>query len=228
MPLALFDLDNTLLNGDSDHAWGLHLCAIGAVDAADHRSRHEQYYKDYVAGVLDINEFLEFQLKPLAENSTDVLKQWREDYLTQQIEPMIEHSAIALINQHREQGHDLVVITATNSFITKPIAERLGIPTLIATEPESINGQFTGKVNGTPCFQSGKVEKLTDWISKNKYNLTNSWFYSDSYNDLPLLLEVDNPVVTNPDEKLATVASEKGWPVLHLFSNLPSNLMPHY
>lgn len=219
MPLALFDLDNTLLNGDSDHAWGMHLCAIGAVNADEHRSRHEQYYKDYVQGVLDINEFLEFQLKPLAETPIDILKQWRNDYLAQLIEPMIEHSAVELINQHRALGHHLAVITATNSFITQPIAERLGIPVLIATEPEIINGQFTGKVDGVPCFQSGKVKKLNDWMSQNGLNLTDSWFYSDSYNDLPLLLKVDNPVATNPDDNLAAEASQKGWPIIHLFSS---------
>ena len=166
MPLALFDLDNTLLNGDSDHAWGIHLCEIGAVDAIEHRSRHEQYYVDYVNGELDIYEFLEFQLKPLVENPIELLTQWRNDYLAQKIEPMIENSALTLINQHRELGHELAVITATNSFITKPITDRLGISTLIATEPETINGEFTGQVDGTPCFQSGKIEKLNDWMSK--------------------------------------------------------------
>lgn len=219
MPLALFDLDNTLLNGDSDHAWGIHLCEIGAVDAIEHRSRHEQYYVDYVSGELDIYEFLEFQLKPLVENPIELLTQWRNDYLAQKIEPMIENSALTLINQHRELGHELAVITATNSFITKPITDRLGISTLIATEPETINGEFTGQVDGTPCFQSGKIEKLNDWMSKKNYNLTDSWFYSDSYNDLPLLLEVDNPVATNPDEKLANEAARKKWPVINLFSN---------
>ena len=147
----------------------------------------------------------------------EVLKGWREDYLTKKIEPMIEKGALTIIDQHRKQGHDLVIITATNSFVTSPIAELLGIGTLIGTDPEILNGQFTGKVAGTPCFQQGKVEKLHSWMSRNQYNLDGSWFYSDSHNDLPVLLEVENPVATNPDEQLTSEANRRGWPIMQLF-----------
>ncbi|MBT5031473.1 MAG: HAD family hydrolase [Proteobacteria bacterium] len=217
MPLALFDLDNTLLNGDSDHAWGIHLCEIGAVDVKEHSARQHQYYEDYTNGVLDIDEFLEFQLKPLAENSMGALKQWRQDYVAKKIEPMIEKKALTLIDQHRTQGHDLAIITSTNTFVTKPIAERLGIGILIGTDPEVINDQFTGKVAGPPCFQHGKVIKLHDWMTHNQQSLDGSWFYSDSHNDLPLMLEVDNPVATNPDEKLTIEANQRDWPIVNLF-----------
>jgi len=217
MPLALFDLDNTLLHGDSDHEWGMHLCEIGAVDANEHRARQQQYYEDYTKGVLDINEFLEFQLAPLAQNPMEALEGWRKDYLDRKIEPMIEETALAIIDKHRQQGHDLVILTATNSFVTRPIAERLGIDTLIGTDPEILNGRFTGKVQGIPCFQQGKVTKLHSWMADHQHNLADSWFYSDSHNDLPLLLEVENPVATNPDEQLTTEAKQRGWPILQLF-----------
>ena len=217
MSLAIFDLDNTLLRGDSDHAWGEFLVEQGAVDRERFASENNRYYAAYLAGTLDIYEFLEqHQLRPLAEHDRATLERWRREFVRTKIAPLITPAAQALVEQHRTRGDTLLIITATNSFITTPIAEAFGIPHLIATEPEELNGQFTGKVAGVPSYREGKVERLSEWLTDRHENLDDSWFYSDSHNDLPLLNLVDHPVAVNADEILADYARTRGWTMIEL------------
>lgn len=214
MALALFDLDNTLLSGDSDHAWGVFLAERGIVDAGEHVRAHDRFLAQYHAGVLDIYEFLEFQLRSLAQFARIDLERWRGEYLEVKVKPMMTEPARELVKRHRRQGDRLIVITATNSFITRPIAAEFGVDTLIATEPEEIAGRFTGKVSGVPCFRDGKVTRLEAWLDDNNETLAGSWFYSDSHNDLALLERVAHPVAVNPDDRLSAHAGLKGWPVI--------------
>lgn len=216
MSLALFDLDNTLLGGDSDYLWGRFLVEQGIVDGVSYERENLRFYKEYLAGTLDIYEFLRFQLRPLAEHDVDTLHRWREQYLAQMIEPIILPAARALLQEHRAKGHTLVIITATNRFITGPIAEALGVEHLLATEPEMENGRYTGGVSGTPCFREGKVVRLRQWLGQHGKTLEGSWFYSDSHNDLPLLEMVSNPVAVDPDKTLALHAEKAGWPIISL------------
>jgi len=214
--LAIFDLDNTLLNGDSDYAWGQFLVERHVVDGEEYERKNQSYYDAYKKGTLDIMEFLAFSLRPLAELDRNQLKQWHAQFMHEKIESMITAAARQLVADHRDQGDSLVIITATNSFITRPIAEAFGVDSLIATEPEEIDGQFTGKVAGTPCFREGKVERLQQWLDENNESLEGSWFYSDSHNDLPLLDLVTHPVAVNPDPTLKDHAEKNGWPVVDL------------
>jgi len=216
MALALFDLDNTLLDGDSDYLWGCFLVEHGIVDGEFYASENQRFYNQYLEGSLDIFEFLRFQLKPLAAHSCLQLEQWREKYLTEKIDPILLAKARDLLDRHRSMGDELLIITATNRFITEPIARRYGVPHLLATEPEIVNGEYTGGVTGTPCFQAGKVERLHAWLQQNHQILDGSWFYSDSHNDLPLLEQVDHPVAVDPDEKLKSHARRLGWPIISL------------
>jgi len=214
--LAIFDLDHTLIGGDSDHAWGEFLCRQGVVDAAEYRAANDRFYEEYLRGEMDIHQFLNFALNPLAQHSPQQLDLWHAQFMQECIEPIILPKAEALLQQHRERGDFLLIITATNRFVTAPIARRLGVDDLIATDPEMIEGRFTGRVEGIPCFQEGKVKRLEQWLHQTGRSLEGSWFYSDSNNDLPLLETVDNPVATNPDEQLHAIASERGWPILQL------------
>ena len=216
MALALFDLDNTLLNGDSDYLWGRFLVEHGILDREHHENENQRFYDQYLDGSLDIHEFLRFQLAPLKANSRARLNEWRRIYLQEKIEPILLPKADQLLDKHRQAGDELLIITATNSFITAPIAERYGVKHLLATEPESIDGEYTGNVTGTPCFQSGKVERLKEWMTANNRQLDGSWFYSDSHNDLPLLETVEHPVAVDPDDKLRAHARSRGWPVISL------------
>lgn len=217
MSLAIFDLDNTLLRGDSDHAWGEFLVEQGAVDAQRFQQDNDRYYAAYLEGTLDIFEFLEqHQLRPLAQFDRATLENWRGQFMQRKILPLITPAARALVQQHRARGDTLLIITATNSFITAPIATEFGIPHLIATEPELVDGHFTGKVAGTPSYREGKVERLATWLREQHQDLAGSWFYSDSHNDLSLLNQVDHPVVVNADPTLAAHARRQGWPALHL------------
>lgn len=216
MALAIFDLDNTLLAGDSDFLWGRYLCENGIVDAEAYRRANEHYYEQYQHGSLDIAEFLEFVFKPLAKHSIEQLEMWREAYLEQKIKPIILPAAEALIAHHKAQGDTLLIITATNSFLTAPIAKMLGIEHLIATEPELVAGRYTGRVAGIPSFQQGKVTRLTSWLKQHQQNLDGSIFYSDSHNDIPLLELVDTAVAVDPDPKLQAIAEQRGWKVLSL------------
>lgn len=216
MSLAIFDLDNTLLNGDSDHAWGEFLCEQGIVDATEYRRKNDYFFEQYQQGTLDILEFLEFALRPLAELPADRLSALHAQFMQIKIEPMILNKALALLQRHRDQGDFLLIITATNHFVTGPIAARLGVDAILATDPEIINGSYTGKVAGTPCFQSGKVTRLHAWLKETNHNLDGSSFYSDSRNDLPLLELVDHPVAVDADETLTLTAKQNGWPVISL------------
>jgi HAD superfamily hydrolase (TIGR01490 family) len=216
MTLAIFDLDNTLLNGDTDHAWGVFLAAQGIVDANAYRTANDRFYQDYLNGELDVFRYQRFVLKPLAQFSMDELHAMRRRFMASHVQPMLQTKAAELLHQHRSQGHTLMIITATNHFITRPIADLLGIEHLIATNPEVVNGRFTGEVSGTPSFQGGKVTRLEQWLSENNESLDGAWFYSDSINDAPLLKQVANPVVVDPDSRLEAMARERDWPVMSL------------
>lgn len=212
--LALFDLDNTLLAGDSDHLWGDYLVGIGAVDGAHYRVENQRFYDAYRAGTLDIFEFLAFALRPLAEHPRERLEAWRERFMAEAIDPIVLPAARALVEHHRRQGHRTAIITATNRFVTEPIARLFGVDALIATEPEELAGVYTGRVAGVPCYREGKVTRLAEWLAGDRPAPT--WFYSDSHNDLPLLAEVDHPVAVDPDPVLHEQARRRGWPVLTL------------
>lgn len=216
MSLAIFDLDNTLLNGDSDHAWGEFLCEKGVVDSEVYREANDYFYVQYKNGTLDIMEFLEFALKPLKDNEPDTLQQLHDEFMQTKIQPMMLEKAATLLQKHRDQGDFLLIITATNRFVTGPIAEHLGVDDTLATDPEQIDGRYTGKVAGTPCFQDGKVKRLHAWLENNSHSLEGSYFYSDSINDKPLLDLVTNPVAVDPDELLKQAAEENGWPIISL------------
>ena len=221
MALALFDLDNTLLRGDSDHAWCEFLIEKGVLEGEAYREANDRFYREYEAGTLDIHEYLAFQLKPLAEHPMEELHRWREEYVAARIEPMISPYALALLEKHRSRGDELVLITATNRFVTEPIAERLNVPTLLATGVEEADGRYTGRPSGTPTFREGKVKRLEEWLRETGHSLKGSFFYSDSQNDLPLLNRVGHPVAVAPDPVLLAHAEENGWPVL-LLSGGPS------
>ncbi|MCY0965194.1 HAD family hydrolase [Parathalassolituus penaei] len=216
MALAIFDLDHTLLSGDSDHAWGQYLVDQGLVDAEVHKFRNDHFYEQYKAGTLDIHEYLAFALKPLLDYPLEQMLAAREAFLNDRILPLITQKSRDLIARHKEQGDDLLIITATNGFVTYPIASLLGIDQIIAPHPEVIDGQYTGKTVGIPSFQHGKVTRLNDWLAEHGKSLEGAWFYSDSHNDLPLLRLVANPVAVDPDATLLAEANSKGWPVISL------------
>jgi HAD superfamily hydrolase (TIGR01490 family) len=216
MKLAIFDLDNTLIGGDSDYLWGKFLCDNGYLDRENHSIEHERYYNDYKAGKLDIRKFLEFQLQPLANVDPDTLSARREQYINEMIRPILLDKAKTLIASHRRQGHVLLIITATNRFITEPIAELLDISNLIASEAEIKNGRYTGKPTGIPSYADGKITRLQNWLKEHDYRSDESWFYSDSHNDLSLLKIVDHPVAVDPDEILKKEAEINNWPVISL------------
>jgi len=211
MALALFDLDKTLLGGDSDFLWGEFLSEISAVDVDEYQQKNQAFFDDYARGELDINQYLEFCLSPLADNSIKQLNKWHQQFMVEKIQPILLEKAKKVVDVHKKNGDRVMVITATNSFVTRPIAETYGINELLATEPEMIAGKFTGKVLGEPCFQIGKVHKLQQWCEENNETLDGAYFYSDSHNDLPLLELVDNPVVVHGDEKLLAIAKQKNW-----------------
>ena len=216
MGIALFDLDNTLIAGDSDYLWGCFLVEQGIVDAFEYEQANQRFYDQYKVGELDIHEFLAFQLRPLAAHPMSQLQQWRTQYIEEKIQPILLPRAQDLIERHRQQGDTLVIITATNRFITEPIATLYGIGHLLATEPELRDGRYTGGVSGTPCFQDGKVAVLEDWLDAHNESLADSCFYSDSHNDLPLLSRVTQPMAVDPDEILQSHAVNHGWPVISL------------
>jgi HAD superfamily hydrolase (TIGR01490 family) len=219
--LAIFDLDNTLLGGDSDHAWGEYLIEAGLVDAAEHRRRNDAFYAQYKQGVLDMNEYFEFAVAPVAGFSKSRLAQLHAQFMTRFIEPMMLPQAQQLVDTHKAAGDICLIVTATNRFVTAPIAERLGVHDLIATDLAEENGVFTGKIDGIACFQSGKIKKLQDWLlARNDASmmLNHSIFYSDSFNDIPLLEAAGEAVAVDPDDKLRAHASNKGWPIISLRS----------
>lgn len=216
MPVALFDLDNTLIAGDSDSLWGQYLVACGAVDGERFAETHRRFHQDYLAGRLDIEAFLAFALRPLAEHPEERLNAWRAAFMREWIEPLVLPAGEALIEEHRRAGHEIAIVTATNRFVTAPIAERLGVTTLLATEPERRSGQYTGRPTGTPTYREGKIHAVNEWLSQHQLSHEERWFYSDSHNDLPLLREVEHPVAVDPDDTLRQAAQQAGWQILTL------------
>ncbi len=216
MTLAIFDLDHTLLTGDSDYLWGEYMVENLIVNEQEYRERNEVFYKDYQRGTLDSDRYLEFALEPLTHFTIEELHAWRADYVEKWIKPIIAPGARKLLDSHRDQGHKLLIISATNLFVTEPIAQMLGIPTVLATKPEIIDNRYTGRYLGTPTYQEGKVVVLKEWLTNSNLSLDGSYFYSDSINDLSLLEQVDNPIAVNPDDELRAVAESRNWEVVDL------------
>lgn len=219
MNLALFDLDNTLLSGDSDFEWAQFLISKGVVDAELHAAKNQIFFDQYQAGTLDIDEFLAFQLAPLARHERAELDAWHREYMQRHVQPILGAAARQLVQQHLDRGDLCAVVTATNSFVTGPIARELGIPHLIATIPACENGRFTGTPRGTPSFRDGKIIRTEAWLEAlGLYwgSFTESWFYSDSHNDLPLLGKVTHPVAVDPDDRLRQYAEVNGWQIITL------------
>lgn len=221
MNLTLFDLDNTLLAGDSDFEWAQFLIEEGVLDRELYEAKNETFYAQYKAGTLDIHAFLDFQLQPLARHSRAQLDAWHAEFMRRKVRPMMLPKAHTLVRQHLDAGDVCVVVTATNSFVTAPIAREFGVPHLIATEPEEKDGQFTGRVAGVPSFREGKVTRMEQWLSGRGWDWNcfgETRFYSDSLNDLPLLSKVQKPVAVDPDDILRQYAAEQGWEIISLRS----------
>lgn len=216
MKLALFDLDNTLLDGDSDHAWAQFLIEEGVLHADDYNAKNDYFYERYKDGSLDIHEFLDFQLAPLARHARGQLDAWHRDFMRRKVRPMILPKAAGIIAQHADAL--TAIVTATNRFITRPIADELGVANLIATDIEEVDGSFTGKPRGTPTFREGKIAAVDAWLASRGRKLEDfeSWFYSDSLNDLPLLERVTHPVAVDPDATLRAHAAGRKWPIISL------------
>ena len=219
MNLAIFDLDNTLLDGDSDYNWGLFLVQEGLVDKKTHEESNRKFYADYNSGKLDIHEFTEFQFRFFKNKPRDFLNKLVARYIKEVAATMITKKARNLVDEHRNNGDQLLIITATNSYITKPIGNLLGVENLIGTDLEEVGGEFTGKVKGIPSFKEGKIERLNLWLKQKELTFESferTFFYSDSQNDLPLLKIVSNPVAANPDEILEKEAVRYNWPIIFL------------
>ncbi|ANJ66020.1 phosphoserine phosphatase [Halothiobacillus diazotrophicus] len=218
MQLAIFDLDYTLIEGDSDHAWGQYLADIGAVDGTEYAQRNQMFYEEYQRGTLDIQAFLKFSLAPLTRYPREQLYAWRSQFVNDIIVPMIREPARDLVAHHREKGDELMIISATNAFVTEPIAALFGIEHLLSTRPEIKDDRYTGNYVGTPTFQAGKRVALDEWLNERGVQPTKTWFYSDSRNDIPLLATVDHPVAVDPDTVLKQHAENEGWSIISLRS----------
>lgn len=218
MALAIFDLDNTLIGGDSDHAWGEFACELGIVDAHQFATANDQFYADYQAGELDIEAYLKHALSPLIGVDPELTAQWHSEFMRRKIEPMLLPAATLLLDQHRSRGDHLLIITATNRFVTEPIAKRLGVADLLACEGEQIDGRYTGKTAGILTYAEGKVRRLLQWLEHSDQTLEGSYFYSDSHNDIPLLERVDHAIAVDPDERLRKRAEDRGWKIMSLRS----------
>ena len=216
MALAIFDLDNTLISGDSDHSWGEFLVSEKVVDAQQFKKSNDQFYADYVAGSLDIFAYLEFSLQPLTKMSMTALAELHKRFMQQVIAPMHLAKAQTLLQKHRDAGDRLLIITSTNRFIVEPICHSLGVTEILATDAQIIDGHYSGKVEGVPTYKEGKVVRLNEWLKEQSETLEGSWFYSDSINDLPLLLEVDHAVAVDPCPALHEAAREKHWQIISL------------
>jgi HAD superfamily hydrolase (TIGR01490 family) len=213
MALALFDLDNTLLADDSDYLWGCFLVEKGLVDQSTYETANQRFYAEYKQGTLDIYEFLAFSLKPLTLYPREQLDELHAEFMQKHIRPVMTEKGRKQIRQHHDKGDTTVIITATNRFVTGPIADAFQVDDLIATDPEIIDGRYTGKVAGTPCFQKGKIVRLRQWLENTSHDLENSCFYSDSHNDISLLELVTTPIAIDPDEQLKTIALERNWEI---------------
>jgi HAD superfamily hydrolase (TIGR01490 family) len=224
MNLALFDLDHTLIPTDSDHEWGRFLVGLGIVDAEEYQRENDRFYADYKAGTLDNDKFLRFALAPLAQRPREELARWHAEFMRTVIVPVITPQARTLVQSHLDAGDLCGVVTATNSFVTRPIVQAFGIPHLIATEPATVDGHpdsmFNGAVSGIPSFREGKIARTEAWLAslgRDWSSFGSTTFYSDSFNDIPLLEKVSVPVATNPDERLRYHAEERGWRIMDLF-----------
>ncbi len=219
LDLALFDLDNTLLSGDSDYEWAQFLVERGVLERAEYEAKNDRFFRQYKEGTLDIRESLEFQLAPLARYPREKLDEWHGEFMRTRIEPMIRAKGMELVRRHLRDNHLCAIVTSTNAFIAAPIARAFGVDHLLATELEVEGGRFTGKPSGTPCFRQGKVSCLAEWLGgrgRTLASFSTSWFYSDSHNDLPLLERVTHPVAVDPDEILRREASARGWQIISL------------
>jgi len=216
MALAIFDLDETLIAGDSDYSWGKFLVDQGQVDADRYRNMNEKFYRDYQQGCLDIREYLVFALEPLSRLSREQLSSLHRQFMAEVIQPMWLNKAVALLQEHRRRGDFLLIVTSTNRFVVEPICAKLGVDDFLATNLEVVDGRYTGAIEGEPSFREGKVSRLDTWLKKTGRDLAGSYFYSDSVNDLPLLEKVEHPVAVNPDKKLGEIATERGWKIISL------------
>lgn len=216
MTLAIFDLDGTLLSGDSDYAWGQFLVEKGLVDTQVYKEANDRFFLEYQAGTLDIHEYLAFSLAPLTQFTMTQLSELHNTFMEEKVRPMMQTKAAALLKHHKEQGHFLLMITATNQFVTQPISDALGMDHIIAPIPEIVEGHYTGNIVGVPSFQGGKVTRLNDWLAETGYSMEGSYFYSDSRNDLPLLELVTHPVAVDADDTLSELAKERDWPHISL------------
>jgi HAD superfamily hydrolase (TIGR01490 family) len=216
MSLAIFDLDETLLAGDSDHVWGEFIVERGLVEREHYGRENDRFYRDYKAGKLDVMAYLHFVLRPLAGMSLGEIEVLQKDYMAQKVEGLILPKAVDLLDWHRKNGDTLLIITATNDLVTGPIARRLGVEHLLACKAEIVGGRVSGKVEGIPSFREGKVKRLEAWLEETKCDLKGSVFYSDSHNDLPLLEYVQRPVAVDPDPQLRLAAEQRGWEILSL------------
>jgi HAD superfamily hydrolase (TIGR01490 family) len=222
MNLTLFDLDGTLIPKDSDHAFGEFAITLGWADADEFRRRNDAFYADYLEGRLDLDAYVEFATAPWRHRAPDELARAQADFVAQIVEPMVPAKARQLVRGHQQAGDCVAIVTATNDFVTRPIATLLGVDTLIATVlARDVHGQVLGTVAGVPAFREGKIRRVQDWLAadgKALEDFERSTFYSDSTNDLPLLERVSHPVATNPGPALERIARERGWPVLNLFA----------
>ena len=216
MALAIFDLDNTLIAGDSDHRWGEFLVEKGIVDAALYQKENDRFYQDYQRGELDIRSYLAFALKPLASTPLETLNSLHHQFMEEAIAPMWQTQAEALLEKHRQAGDFILIITSTNRFVVEPICKKLGVDDLIATEPEMIDGRYTGNIVGEPSYQKGKIIRLNEWLENHPHSMEGASFYSDSINDLPLLEIVDRPVAVDPCAELRSEAEKHGWEIISL------------
>lgn len=216
MALAIFDLDNTLISGDSDNLWGDFIVEQGLVDEKSYAQQNEKFFQDYKMGSLDAIAYLNFVAKPLSNLEAATLKNLHKQFMQEKIEPVVLAKGLALVDKHRQKGDLLMIITATNRFITEPIAKRLGVDVLLAADLEMKDGRYTGKPTGVPTFKEGKVVRLKQWVKENDEQLSGACFYSDSHTDIPLLELVDHPVVVDPDDKLRAFAEHSGMPIISL------------
>ena len=216
MPLAIFDLDNTLIAGDSDHLWGQFMCATGRVDPDVFAQKNDAFYAAYQRGTLDIHAYLTFALAPIAGLSQQAVQTLQQQFLQAWIEPILLPKAQALITKHRDAGDTLLIITATNTVVTRPIAQRLGIDALLGCEAAIENDRYTCAITGIPSFREGKVSRLNDWLAEQTLSMADAWFYTDSHNDVTLLERVDQPVAVDPDSQLKAIAEQRGWPIMSL------------
>ena len=214
MSIAIFDLDNTLISNDSDYLWGEYLVTNNLVDSRWFAAENKRFLDEYNSGNLQIKDWLDFQFKPLIDNNIDDLYKWRNDYVQTIIKPIVLSKGLEKVRYHQNNGDEVLIISATNYFITRPIANLFGIKTLLATKPEIKNNRYTGNIEGVITFQSGKIVALQDFLKQKNLKCETCYFYSDSHNDLPLLEKVSNPIAVDPDDKLRTIANNKNWEII--------------